>query len=66
MSYLDCEVVYDGDPHVWVGLQTEGQDGGADEEDRNYPYSLQDVKDLQQQLNPWADIQIGYWWNLKS
>ena len=52
MSYLNCEVVYDGDPHVWVGLQTEGQDGGADEEDRNYPYSLQDVKELQQQLNP--------------
>ena len=39
--YLDCEVVYDGDPHVWVGLQTEGQDGGADEEDRDYPHSLQ-------------------------
>ena len=25
----------DRDPHVWVGLQAEGQDGDADEEDRD-------------------------------
>ena len=30
---LDSQVVDDRDPHVRVGLQAEGQDGGADEED---------------------------------
>ena len=37
---LDGEVVDDGDPHVRVGLQTEGQDRGADEEDRDNTNSL--------------------------
>ena len=29
----DRHVPDDGDPHVGVGLEAEGEDGGADEED---------------------------------
>ena len=34
------QVVDDGDPHVWVGLQAEGQYGDTDEEDRDNSHSL--------------------------
>ena len=37
---LDSQVVDDGDPHVRVGLQAEGQDGDADKEDRDNTNSL--------------------------
>ena len=40
---LDSQVVDDGDPHVGVGLQAEGEYGGADEEDRDNPNTL-DIK----------------------
>ena len=33
-------VVYHGLPHAGVSLQTEDDDGGADEEDRYYPKTL--------------------------
>ena len=33
-------VVYHGHPHAGVSLQTEDDDGGADEEDRYYPKTL--------------------------
>ena len=34
------EVVDDGNPHVGVGLQAEGQYGDTDEEDRDNSHSL--------------------------
>ena len=37
---LDSQVVDDRDPHVRVGLEAEGEDGGADEEDRDNTNSL--------------------------
>ena len=40
MGGLDSQVVDDGDPHVRVGLQAEGQDGDADKEDRDNTNSL--------------------------
>ena len=32
----------DGDPHVRVGLQAEGEDGGADEEHRDHSDHLRE------------------------
>ena len=40
LAHLDGEVVDDGDAHVGVGLQAEGEDGGADEEHGDDPYTL--------------------------
>ena len=35
-----CQVVDDGDPHVGVRLEAEGQDGDADEEHGDDPDTL--------------------------
>ena len=40
MRCSDGDVVYEGDPHVGVGLEAEGEDGGADEEHGDDPNTL--------------------------
>ena len=46
----DRHVPDDGDPHVRVGLQAEGEDGGADEEHRDYSDHLGEKKKLYLEL----------------
>ena len=36
------QVVDDRNPHIWVGLETEGQDRNTDKEDRDDSYPLPD------------------------
>ena len=40
MGGLDSEVVDDRDSHARMGLEAEGEDGGADEEDRDNSNTL--------------------------
>ena len=42
-SYPNCEVVDNGNPHIRVGFQAEGEYGGADEEHRDYSNRLSKV-----------------------
>ncbi len=35
-----CDVVDEWHPHVWMSLETEGEDGSADEEDWDDSHSL--------------------------
>ena len=41
MGGPDSEVVDDRDSHVRMGLEAEGEDGGADEEDRDNTNTLE-------------------------
>ena len=42
-TYPNCEVVDNGNPHIRVGFQAEGEYGGADEEHRDYSNRLSKV-----------------------
>ena len=43
---LDSEVMDDRDSHVRMGLEAEGEDGGADEEDRDNTDTLNKIKSI--------------------
>ena len=43
MGGLDSEVMDDRDSHVRMGLEAEGEDGGADEEDRDNTDTLENA-----------------------
>ena len=42
LTYPNCEVVYDWNPHIRVGFEAEREDRGTDEEDRHDPNCLRD------------------------
>ena len=46
MGGLDSEVMDDRDSHVRMGLEAEGEDGGADEEDRDNTDTLNKIKSI--------------------
>ena len=50
MGGLDSEVMDDRDSHVRMGLEVEGEDGGADEEDRDNTDTLKKIIHLPDKL----------------